>query len=111
MLKITKSKEYQDCYLRGKKITTQHFIVFVKLRQPDHLGPKLGIAVTKKVGKAVCRNRIKRLIREGFRQSKLGQSEVDVDVVVVAKKGIKKQDLTLDSVKKQLDFVLTHVNS
>ncbi|WP_461833894.1 ribonuclease P protein component [Desulfothermus sp.] len=110
MLKITKSKEYQDCYLRGKKVTTEHFIVFVKQRIPDHLGPKLGITVTKKVGNAVFRNRIKRLIREGFRQSRFVKSGADVDVVVVAKKGIKKEDITLSSVIKQLDFSSTLVN-
>ncbi len=48
MQKITKPKEYQDCYLTGEKIYTEHFIVFVKQRDPDHLGPRVGIAVTKK---------------------------------------------------------------
>ncbi|GAB6886801.1 ribonuclease P protein component [Desulfothermus okinawensis JCM 13304] len=110
MQKITKPKEYQDCYLTGEKIYTEHFIVFVKQRDPDHLGPRVGIAVTKKVGNAVFRNRIKRLIREGFRQSRFIKSRQDVDVVVVAKKGIKKEDLTLNSVKRQLDFSLSLLN-
>jgi ribonuclease P protein component len=50
-------------------------------------GKRLGITVTKKVGNAVVRNRLKRLIREFFRRNK-DLFPAGHDVVVMAKKNI-----------------------
>ncbi len=43
---------------------------------------RLGIAISKKVGKSHDRNRLKRIIRELFRQHKLKSSNIDLLVVV-----------------------------
>jgi len=49
------------------------------------LGPRLGVTVTRKVGKAVKRNRIKRLVREAFRRER-GTLPTGIDMVWVAKR-------------------------
>ena len=48
--------------------------------------PRLGITVTRRVGNAVTRNRVKRRVRECFRRRRreLGHA---IDVVVIARKG------------------------
>ncbi len=50
-------------------------------------GPRLGITVTRKVGNAVRRNRIKRVFREIFRQN-LHQLDAALDLVINAHRGI-----------------------
>jgi ribonuclease P protein component len=51
-------------------------------------GTRLGISVGRKVGNAVCRNRIKRWIREYFRIRRQGlKAGVDLSVVVKAGAG------------------------
>lgn len=69
----------------------RHFIVFVSPRAsgsgqgPIGVPPtRLGITVTRKIGNAVVRNRIKRLVREVFRQNRTRLPE-GLDLVWVAK--------------------------
>jgi ribonuclease P protein component len=47
--------------------------------------PRLGLVVTRRLGKAVQRHRVKRLLREFFRRHKTGLPAVDL--VIMAKKG------------------------
>ncbi len=70
---------------RGRKLVTRYFLVLVYDRG-DRGAPRLGITVTRKVGNAVRRNRIKRLVREWFRSS--GQELGACDLNVIAKRDI-----------------------
>ena len=65
-LRVTDRPRYKRCYARGRRFLTRNFILFV-LPVPDRSHWCLGIAASRKVGNAVRRNRIKRLIREVFR--------------------------------------------
>lgn len=58
------------------------------LRKNNKDARRLGLVVGRKVGGAVSRNRIKRLIREFFRLNKEKIPESS-DLIVLAKKGIR----------------------
>jgi ribonuclease P protein component len=75
----------------GRKHHVRHFIVFAAPRNPTNgptdgtqLPTRLGITVTRKIGNAVARNRIKRLVREVFRLHRARLPE-GLDLVWVAK--------------------------
>jgi len=51
--------------------------------QSNTLGyPRLGVTASKRAGNAVVRNRIKRLVREFFRQQRMLLPAVDLNVIV-----------------------------
>jgi len=66
--RLKKRYEFRQAQLSGRRIHTPHFLIVV---QPNALqNTRLGITVTKKVGTAVQRNRIKRVVREVFRRNR-----------------------------------------
>ncbi len=88
---------------QGRRVATRYFIVFISDRADG--GPtRLGITVTRKVGKAVRRNRIKRVVRSWFRQRsyELGSC----DLIVIAKRDIPEA-LGLAEVQRDLDTSLS----
>ena len=81
----------------GKRYQTAHFKV---LHGPNRLGlTRLGITVSKKIGNAVKRNKVKRLIREFFRLHK-SYFPQGYDMVIIAKSGAP--DLNFWDVKEEL---------
>ncbi len=68
----------------GRKIQTDSFLVFVSPQSEP--GPtRMGVTASRKLGGAVQRNRVKRLVREAFRRHNLLFPR-GLDVVFIAKK-------------------------
>ena len=66
----------------------------------DAEGWRLGLAVTRKTGCAVVRNRVKRVVREFFRLHHI-QLPHSMDVVVVPKRTLKPKLLSLAVVEQE----------
>ena len=85
--RVRKSDEYQAIYNEGKKVITPVIIFFLRYTDLPHA--RLGLTVSRKVGKAVIRNQIKRKIREAFRRNKDGLAQIDL--IASPRKGAKDQ--------------------
>ena len=97
--RITRRAEYTACYDGGERRYTKYFVVFA--RSSENLGNgRLGLAVTKKCGNAVERNRIKRVLRSFFR---LHQHEMPcMDIVVTPKKHLRADKFSLALAESEL---------
>lgn len=88
-LRLRRRREFLRVQRGGHKHHTRFFLVFVDRARPDEHarlpGTRLGVTVTRKVGKAVTRNRIKRLVREAFRRERRVMPD-GFDMVWVAKR-------------------------
>lgn len=98
--RIRKRADFQACYEDGIRFHSGHFLVFVAPRA-QFCGTRSGAAVTRKVGSAVTRNRIKRLLREFCRLHREALP-VDADIVAVAKKHAGESALGLTNVTSEL---------
>jgi ribonuclease P protein component len=91
-VRLRKRREFLAIQGAGAKLHLRHFLVFVSTpaspplprRTGDEASARLGVTVTRKVGPAVVRNRIKRFVREAFRR-KRGSFTPGCDMVWVAK--------------------------
>lgn len=82
--RVRKRLDYLRIQNQGRRISTPHFLVFTLPSTAAADAPtRFGITVSRKVGDAVTRNRVKRWIRESCRR----WSDVPprLDVVVVAR--------------------------
>lgn len=74
----------RDDYVRlsssKNSVAGRSFVVIWARNQGSE--PRLGITASKRTGNAVTRNRLKRLIREFFRQNKLTVAGTDLNVIV-----------------------------
>jgi ribonuclease P protein component len=82
--RIVRSVDYKDIYEAGIKIHSEKFVLFSRENSLEHA--RLGITVSRKIGCASKRNRIKRLFREIFRRSS-AEIPNNIDIVVNAKSG------------------------
>ena len=87
-----------------RKLHQAHLMAFV--RQNDNLGPRIGMAITKKkVPTAVNRNKVKRHIRERFRH--VSSELKSMDIVFIVKKSVN--DLSNKKLDKQINDIFNKI--
>lgn len=85
--RILNRSDFVNLNRSGQRLYTKHFTIIFKR---NGLGrTRLGITVSKRTGKAVKRNTIKRLIREFYRTS-MPLFPQGYDIVIVAKKDVSR---------------------
>jgi ribonuclease P protein component len=81
--RLSRSAEFERVYRHGRSTANRHLVLYT-FPNPSSERPRLGVSVSRKVGGAVERNRVKRLLREAFAQAEPGLG-AGQDMVVVAR--------------------------
>jgi ribonuclease P protein component len=63
--RLTRSADFERVYRQGRSHGNRYLVLYAFPRGGDS-APRLGVSVSRKVGGAVDRNRVKRLLREAF---------------------------------------------
>ncbi len=67
--RIKKNKDFQVVFKKGNSFANRQFVLYI-LQKPEEKEFRIGLSVSKKIGNAVTRNKVKRLIRQVFSEEK-----------------------------------------
>jgi ribonuclease P protein component len=88
--RLSRSGDFRRVYREGSSKATRFLVLYRFNRPADEPGePRLGVTVSKKLGDAVTRNRIKRVLKEAF-WATVDREAVDQDFVLVARTSVGK---------------------
>jgi ribonuclease P protein component len=78
-------------FRRGERFDGDWFLLVAAQNEVGHA--RLGVAIGRRVGSAVARNRVRRLLREAFRHNR-DRGPGPLDLVIVAKPGLVGRGLS-----------------
>jgi len=99
--RLRRKRDFETIAKEGIRRHTKNFLVI--MRKNDEGFSRVGAVASKRLGGAVERNRVKRLMREFFRRNK-DRLPPSTDYVIVGKKGA--EDLPYDHVVDELNALL-----
>lgn len=98
--RVKREKDFQAIFRAGSSCANRRFVVYSLENEQGHF--RLGLSVSKKLGNAVTRNRIKRQLRHLI--AEVGQDLPQKDLVLIARKGV--EELTYQELRQNLHHVL-----
>ena len=97
--RLTRRRQFLDVYERGRRLGSSSFTLFCL---PNTIGRlRLGLTVPRKVGNAVFRNRVKRVLRDIFRRYQ-PPGDLSLDLVINAHRAFGR------STSQQIERELIH---
>jgi ribonuclease P protein component len=86
--RLSRSRDFDTVYRKGRSVSTRFLVLYSFPREDDLEGPpRLGLAVSRQLGGAVERNRLKRRLRASFEELSAGLPSGH-DYVLIARPGL-----------------------
>ncbi len=107
---IQKRKDFLLASSAGKRFITNSFILQMMPRNAAHPAPpapRFGFTVTKKMGNAVIRNRIKRRLREAVREKAMPLAKAGNDYVIISRH--KALDCPFPDLLRDMEFAFSRI--
>lgn len=104
---LTRNNEFSRVYARGKSFVHPQIVVYVFKNRVGYT--RIGLTATKKIGNAVVRNRVRRVMRAALSEV-LVKDAGGIDIVLVARKqtpaiNSNKLKITLENLLKKAGVI------
>ncbi|KYP80785.1 ribonuclease P protein component [Ferroacidibacillus organovorans] len=102
------NREFRFVFTRGRSQANKYYVLYVTPKQKSEPS-KIGLSVSKKVGNAVIRNRVKRILREILRQ-RIPRFSEGYDIVIIARKdasaiSFRESEAAIDALLKRIKLI------
>ncbi len=104
---LKKNYEFKNLFSKGKFFYGKYIHIYIKKTNSKY--NRLGIAISKKQGKAVYRNRIKRLIRENYKNFE-NEIEKGINILIVINKEQNIKEINFNNIKENFYSTLKKAN-
>ena len=103
---LKKDSDFRNVYKKGSSYGNKYLVIYVLENNLDV--SRIGISVSKKVGNAIIRNKIRRRIKEAYRLDVDKNIKSGYDIVIIARVAIK--DVDYEAVKKAIIHLAKKTN-
>jgi ribonuclease P protein component len=103
--RLKNNADFRKIYKYGRSIADPYLVIYIFTREKKHFpgGPRIGFSVSKRLGSAVSRNKIKRKLRAALKPY-LQFIQQDVDIIFIARQKIK--GISFQDVEKSMENLL-----
>lgn len=88
--RLSKNEDFQTVYKKGRSMANRQFVVYV-LKGKNKEYSRVGLSVSKKMGNAVVRNKIKRYIREVLKDIE-DKLQLGNDYIIISRRPVVDMD-------------------
>lgn len=85
--RLSRSRDFDAVYRQGRSVATRYLVLYSFPREDPAEGPRLGLAVSRQLGGATERNRMKRRLRAAFDELS-EELPAEKDYVLIARPGL-----------------------
>ena len=87
---LKKDSDFRKVYKHGKSFANRYLVMYILNNKSEN--SRIGISVSKKVGKAIIRNKVRRRIKEAYRLNIDEKIKNGYDIIFIARVAIKDAD-------------------
>ncbi|WP_304341376.1 ribonuclease P protein component [Metaclostridioides mangenotii] len=99
---IKKDSDFRKVYKHGKSFANKYLVIYILKNRSDT--SRIGISVSKKVGKAVTRNKVRRLIKEAYRLNIDNKIKPGYDIVFIAR--VSSSNASFEDIDKSVKYLV-----
>lgn len=105
-IRIKDNDEFQQIFKKGKSFANRQLVIYFlnESEENEQVHFRVGLSVGKKIGNAVTRNRIKRYLRQSFRELE-DKILPTLNIIIIARQPTK--DMGYLEIKKSLNHLLS----